>query len=367
MVRFALAVVTTLWSGAGRHKRRITPPEFAAVLLGVSIAPVFALEAQLAWSYEAAGRGATEVPVLAAVTGTTGLLMGLVWPAMSLPAWVRKSGRGGGRGRTDRAPVWPLILCALYAFSVYVRGSLSVLDPAVLLTLLAVSIWTGRDGWSRNRVAKVGRRRFRARHVAAVVLMAVGAGVASAHVAGGVASTAAASGPEAFSAVQWTVPIASQFPLLVAVAALAWRSGIGLATRLVVLAQIGHLSMVLGLLPLVMMVRGVTIGDGVGEGLALELGDRQRAELLLAASQALLGGIFIAGPSLSIRGPADMSSLFVVQVAMGAMLPAGPTPALLTFMAAVYIGVAVGVGRDRRRLRALTDGGADIGAALSRL
>ena len=270
------------------------------MLIAMAVLPVLAAEAYFVWSYGEPARGAI-TPVLALITGASRLLIGLAWPAVAILAASGTGRRTGPAVEGDRSTSWPLILAALYTFSIYVKGFLSVLDSAVLLAIIAVSIWAV---WT-------GRRRPGARPT------------------------------------EWV---------------LASRSGASFATRLVALTQLGYISLGLGGLPLLLMLRGLLTGEGLTEGVALELGEHERVELLLLSAQALLAGTLMSDRSAPLRGAVVLLSLFMLQLALDLMLAGGPSDSLLTVVAAVYIVAAIVAYRGSRQL-SLTVGTDAVGVS----
>ena len=136
-----------LLSGASR-------PAVLVVLTLAAVLPEYIIDIHFAWS--GAGSAETEgAPyALSGATGTNSLLIGLAWPLLAV-----LSLRGGGKWVVlepdRRIALWMLLLASLYAFTIFLKGFLSLFDTVFRTLLLGAYLL---DGGQENRVA--GYRRL---------------------------------------------------------------------------------------------------------------------------------------------------------------------------------------------------------------
>jgi cation:H+ antiporter len=113
-------------------------------------------------------------------------------------------------------------------------------------------------------------------------------------------------------------------------------------------SKVNQWTLLVGTLPLVFAV-------AAGTATGLPVGPAQREELLLTAAQSLFGVAVLVNLTLSIREAVALSSLFLVQFALAALVPGA---AELVALSVVYLVLAVVLlVRARHRLgRLVRDG-----------
>ena len=125
-----------------------------AILAWLQTAPEFAVEAVIAWSRN------SEL-VLANLTGSLRLLMGLGWPMIVFIHWYCSIGRAKKQNKPfkARAIILPpslsvesggLIISVLYFFTIWVKGTWTYIDGIILVGLYVVYFWL------LNRQRKIG-------------------------------------------------------------------------------------------------------------------------------------------------------------------------------------------------------------------
>lgn len=117
---------------------------------------LFALEASPS-PFEAASDGHS--PALAGMTGGSLHLAGVAWPLAVLAIWLL-NGRRALRLDTALVPgLSCLCIGAIYAFTIYMRGSISALDVPVFLILFGIYLWRSsrtRGAWGQAQATKAG-------------------------------------------------------------------------------------------------------------------------------------------------------------------------------------------------------------------
>jgi cation:H+ antiporter len=286
---------------------------FAALAL-IAILPEYIVDASFAWL-------AAEDPVYAGyavanMTGANRLLIGIAWPMVVFIGWLRYRQRVVELPAQNRLELSVLLVATLYAFILPLKGSISLLDMAVLVGLFGVYIWR----LTRQPTAEsphlvgpaltigalsAGRRRMTTAALAvgaAIAILLVAKPFAKALVGAGITL-----GIDEFLLVQWLAPLASEAPEFVVVALFAWRGLTAPALATLVSSKINQWTLLVAMLPLVFSL-------AKGFPASLPLDDRQQSEVLLTAAQSLFALVLILDRRFSITSAAMVFGLFMVQV-----------------------------------------------------
>jgi cation:H+ antiporter len=245
-----------------------------------------------------------------------------------------------------------LLLAALYTFTIYLKGFMSVLDTAFLLLLFGGYVWRVwcRGAAPLTRMAGSGPNAVGTGTLALAAVLAV---VVILPLAGILASGTRSLVADDISLIRWLPALGSKAPLIIVLAILVWTARTGEATSTLICSQLAQLTLLLGSMPLAFSLHGLILGNGGG---SLALGDRQQAEVLLIASQTLFIGLLLAGMTVSPRRALALLGLFSLQVVLSVVHLAEQSTLAHALPAAVYLGASVTlITRDRDRLRALFD------------
>ena len=344
---------------AGRGSTPAAAGSLALTLFALAtVLPEYTVDVYLTWQDNGPATLGGQSLTLAGVTGANRLLVGLAWPLVILLFWVRS---GGERLRLDwsqHTALWFLLLAALYAFTIYLREVLSMLDTLFLLLLFGGYMWATSRGQTTApetdgaAMATPGAEASRRLTVAlgAMACLAVATPIVAVPFAQAVVATSPPTGADHFIRVQWLVSMASKLPLLVLLSVLVWNARSVQVTWVLITSQIAQLTILLGSLPLASLAHGITLGEGG----SLALDDHQRSELLLISAQSVFIVVVLAKMTVSLKGALALLGFFLLQAAMSAMQLGGQWTAVQTPLAAVFLGAAVAVVyRDRARLQAL--------------
>jgi cation:H+ antiporter len=333
-------------------------PVALTLLALATVVPEYLVEVHFAWEAASPSTTGHPPPTLAAVSGASGLLVGLAWPLVIILCWVRSGGSALRLEWGQRPALWFLLLAALYAFTIYLKGFLAVLDTLLLALLLGACVWTVWRRQKRAReldgAARVTGAEGRHQNVptGALVCLAAGMAMATAPFAEALAVGARSMEGDPFGLVQWLVPMVSKTPLLVILAVLVWKGRAGYATSMLITSQAVQLTVLLGSLPVAYFLNGFILGDGA----TFALDDRQRSELLLTSAQTLFLIVVLARMKVSIKGALALMALFTLQAALSALAPGTQSTLAQTIPAAVYLSAATAlIYRDRSRLQLLLE------------
>jgi cation:H+ antiporter len=284
-----------------------------ALLALIAILPEYVVDATFAWL--AAEDPAYAGYAVANMTGANRLLIGLAWPLVVLVAWLRLGRRAVTLETRNGLELVVLLAATLYAFILPFKGSISLLDMGILVSMFAFYVWrlARQEAEAPHLVGpaatiaalSTARRRL---VTGALALGAAGAILLVAKpFAKALVGTGLALGVDEFLLVQWLAPLASEAPEFVVVALFAWRGLTTPALGALVSSKINQWTLLVAMLPLVYSVAR-------GEPSALPLDPRQQEEVLLTATQSLFALVLLLDLRLGLIGAGTLFGLFTVQM-----------------------------------------------------
>jgi cation:H+ antiporter len=297
-----------------------------AVLALIQTLPEFAVEAVIAWK---AGKDPQMVHLaIANFTGSLRLLTGLGWPMVYFVAAFTSRRRGRRMGsivlEDDHAvEVLGLLPPMAYFVVIWAKGTLSLVDSAVLFATYAVYLWIllrlpprqetleeadEIPAVSRWALSFQGRRRW-----LSVGGLLVAGGAVIFFVAGpflaSMLALATTMGMSQFVFIQWVAPFLSEFPEKTS--AFSWARRVRRAPVALVnfvSSNINQWGVLSGLLAVIYCISH-------GSARALPFDAFQRQEILLTILQAFLGWLFLASMDLAAYEAAGLFLLWLVQFA----------------------------------------------------
>lgn len=302
-----------------------------ALLALIAVLPEYVVDASFAWL--AAEDPAYSGYAIANMTGANRLLIGIAWPLVIVLAYLRFRRRHVELEEGHGLELVVLLAATLYAFILPVKGTLTLVDMGVLVSMFGFYVW---------RIARLPAEQPHlvgpARLIGALpplqrrvltAALALGAAVAILLVAKPFAKalvgTGLMLGIDEFLLVQWLAPLASEAPEFVVVALFAWRGESTPALGTLVSSKINQWTLLVGMLPLIYSV-------ALGRPDALPLDARQREEVLLTAAQSLFAVALLLDLRLSLVGASALFVLFTFQMLV---------PEVRAAMSAVYAALTV--------------------------
>jgi cation:H+ antiporter len=294
-----------------------------ALLAVIAVLPEYAVD--LYFAYRAGERPDYVQYAAANMTGSNRLLLGLGWSVVVLISLVLAS-RQSGRSvkmlilhQRYRVELGFLFVASLIAFLIPLTGEIHLVLGIALLGffafyLIRVSRGDGAGGEERGLVgpaAWIGNLAADRRRPL-VVAMFAGAALAilvcAEPFAEALVGSGSALGIDHFLLVQWLAPLASEVPEFIVAILFAVRGKAAMALGILVSAKVNQWTLLIGSLP---------IAYGLGGGsAALVLDSRQVEEMLLTATQTLMGVAIL----LMLRFPRwaawTLLGLFAVQFAI---------------------------------------------------
>ena len=288
-----------------------------AVLALVAVLPEYAVDLYYAY---VSGHNADYTQYAAAnMTGSNRLLMGLGWPVVVLVGIVvaRRSGADTRAGLAlepaNRVELGFLLIAGAVAFVIPASGEIHLALGLALLAWFGVYLYKVSHGDVEEpnligTAAALGELPDRSRRIAVVSLFLVSGAVillCAKPFAENLVAAGTELGIDRFLLVQWLAPLASEAPEFIIAVIFASRGKGAAAIATLISSKVNQWTLLVGSLPVAHV-----LGGG---GYSLVLDSRQIEEVLLTATQTLMGVAMIL--SLRFRRAAAWALLvlFVVQ------------------------------------------------------
>ncbi|OJW25503.1 MAG: sodium:proton exchanger [Planctomycetales bacterium 71-10] len=317
----------------------------------ITVLPEYAID--IYYAFEAGRYPESDYAQFAAanMTGANRLLIGVAWPLIVLLSYWRGRGRGVALRGSNAAEITFLAIATLYSFVITLRGSIGLVDAALLVAIFAaylrrVARLPGEEGEEGEEsavgpVAAILGLPHRRQHrvigamaaYAAVVILASAEPFAESLIAAG-----RTLGLNQFLLIQWVAPLASEAPQVVITILFTLRGMPTYALGALVSDKINQWTLLVGMLPLAYSV-------GAGHVGSLLLDARQHEEFFLTAAQSLFGVALLLRLRLSVAGAASLLGLFLLQLGLGFAFRDDEAREIqvLTAVAWVYLVLAVGL------------------------
>lgn len=321
-----------------------------AVLALIAVLPEYAVD--LYYSYVSGQIPAYTQYAAANMTGSNRLLMGLGWPVVVLVG-VLAARRAGSAKPTavslapgNRVELGFLLIAGVFAFVIPATGQIHLSLGLVLLAWFGFYLYKVSHGDVEEpdligTAAAIGALPDRARRLTVVALVLV-AGAVILVCAKPFADDLVAAGTELgidrFLMVQWLAPLASEAPEFIIATIFATRGKGAAAIATLISAKVNQWTLLIGSLPLAHM-----LGGG---GISLVLDSRQIEEVLLTATQTLMGVAVILAMRFDRAAAWVLLVLFIVQFAIT------PEPGRLILCGVYALVAAVALIVNRRHLAA---------------
>jgi len=318
-----------------------------AILAWLQTLPEFAVEAVLAWKQD--------VPLLMAnLTGALRLLTGLGWPMIyCVAAWFYRRNTGQRMNEIRLAEEQCVEVIGLFAslawgFVVWFKGSLDLIDSAVLIAVYVAYLWVLRHMPAAGEesiedlefVPRTIVKAPRNVRIFAILGLFVAGGVliylsAEPFLASLLAVSTAVGVPN-FVFVQWVAPFVSEFPEKVS--AFYWARTVDRAS----MALMNMVSSNINQWTLLPAMLAIVFSMSRGTPSTIPFDSQQELELLLTLGQSLLSAVFLLNMRLAWWEAAGLFGLWIVQFAF-------TTAVHDVIMATYFIWSAVEIVRIARR------------------
>lgn len=284
----------------------------AAVAL-IAVLPEYAVDLYFAWT---AGKDPSYTPYATAnMTGANRLLIGLGWPAVLLAFWFFRGGKKITLPSDSRIEFAALFAATAYSFCIPLKGTLSLVDTAVLLFLFGFYLyWIIQSHHVEVELEGpadlLARLPYPWKWISVGSLFAFAAWaiyLSSEPFAEGLLDLGKEWGIEEFLLVQWLAPLASESPEFIVAIIFAVKNHPSVGLRTLVASKVNQWTLLVGMLPLAYCVSSGALHP-------MRLDSRQAEEIFLTSAQSLFALFLLANFEFSLKEAAVLAVLFCTQV-----------------------------------------------------
>ena len=284
-----------------------------AILALIAILPEYAVDLYFAWV--AAYQAEYSAYTTANMTGANRLLVGAGWPFIVLLFCLKFRKRQLHLDNANRAEISYLTLATLYAFTIPLKGHLSLIDCVLLVSLFSAYAW-------RTAVMEVhephlvGPARLigeltKAKRRLVNVSLFLFAGITILFSAERFAEALLASGEvlgiDEYLLVQWVAPLASEAPEFIIAAIWTFRGQGTAAIGALISSLVNQWTLLVGTIPLVYSISLGAIGQ-------MSLDSRQDQEIFLTAALSLFAVTVLMNLTISMWEALALFAPFAAQL-----------------------------------------------------
>lgn len=291
------------------------PQAFAlAILALIAVLPEYAVD--LYFAYRAGSHPEYAAFATANMTGANRLLIGLGWPAVVVAVWLARRERSIRLERSEALELRCLSVATLYAFFVAWKGSLGLVDAALLLALFVYYMISAArtahhdvdlEGVPEALATHLGPAARRSLVIGLFLVAALAILSAAEPFAESLLAMGREFGIEEFLLVQWLAPLASESPEFIVAILFASAGKANAGLRALVSSKVNQWTLLVGMLPIAYGVGGAGLA-------ALPFDARQVEEVFLTAAQSLFAIVVLANFSFSLGEAAVLAALFLTQL-----------------------------------------------------
>src|SRR5882672_10072741 len=306
-----------------------------AFLALIAVLPEYAVDMYFAWQ---AGKDPTYTQYATAnMTGANRLLIGFGWAAVVICYWLKTRKRAVELEPSHSMEISYLTVATVYSFLIPLKGTLSLVDTVVLLTIFGFYVVSAsRAGMAEPELGGpselIGELPKIPRRVTTIALFLI-AGLticlAAEPFAESLLATGRAYGVEEFILVQWIAPLASESPEFIVAILFALRGNAGAAMGTLISSKVNQWTLLIGMLPLAYGTSSGSLGN------PMHLDARQVEEILLTAAQSLLAIVVLADFRFSLLEGIVFFVLFATQMI-------STSPEFRYYYSFLYLVLAIG-------------------------
>jgi cation:H+ antiporter len=326
--------------GAEAAQMEISEALAIAILALIAVLPEYAVDFVFSW--KAAHDPEYAHYAVANMTGANRLLVGLGWPfVLLLYIWAKKK-KEIVLSASNHVEIFYLAMASLYSFTIPLKGSITLIDCAILVLLFA--LYTRRAGQLESEepemvgpvkiLANMSKRPRRIWTILFFLFPGVVIFVVAHPFAESLLDAAEILGMSRFHAVQWLAPIASEAPEFIIAGTWAIRGAANAAIRALISSKVNQWTLLIGTIPLVYSISGGSIQP-------FPLDDLQQNELYLTAAQSLMGVALLVNLKFDRMNGLLLVGLFLAQFIW---------PDIRMEVAGLYVLLAIGFHVVHRKM-----------------
>ena len=314
-----------------------------AFLALIAVLPEYAVDIYFAWQ---AGKDPAYVSYATAnMTGANRLLIGVGWATVMIACWLKTGIRAVVLDKSRRLEVISLACSTLYSFILPFKGTISLIDAALLISMFLVYMRAASKAHMvepelegpPETIARFQPGMRRAVTLLLFFYAALTIFTAAEPFAEGLIASGKTLGIEEFILVQWLAPLASESPEFIVAILFALRGNPQAGVGTLLSSTVNQWTLLVGMLPVAYCLSG-------GHFNPMVMDTRQQAEVFLTSAQSIFALIVIANFSFSIIEALILLGLFLVQLVF-------PAPEIRFAYSFVYLALAAGLAFTMRSTR----------------
>ncbi len=284
-----------------------------AILALLAVLPEYAVDFVFTW--KSAHDPEQAHYAIANMTGANRLLVGLGWPLILFLYILVKKRKEIRLEENQRVEIFYLAMATLYSFTIPLKGSLTLIDTIILVTLFG--LYTRRIAQLPTEEPElvgpakiIANLRTIPRRIWTIMFFLFSGTVifmVAEPFAVSLVDAGAHLGIDEFLLVQWLAPIASESPEFIIAATWTIRGAAGSALKALISSKVNQWTLLVGTIPLVYAISGGVIKPFV-------LDDLQQHELILTAAQSLFGVAVLANLRFNRADSVLLLVLFLAQL-----------------------------------------------------
>ncbi len=284
-----------------------------AFLALIAVLPEYAVDIYFAWQ---AGKNPVYTAYATAnMTGANRLLIGVGWATVIIAFWLKSGEREMSLGRDRRLEVLSLVVATLYSLALPLKGTLSVVDAAIFLSIFIFYMVAAAQahfvepelGGPPETLAQYGVAFRRAFTLLLFAYSGLTIFTAAEPFAEGLLASGRTLGIEEFVLVQWLAPLASESPEFIVATLFALRGNPQAGVGTLISSTVNQWTLLVGMLPIAFSLSSGQLGP-------MHMDARQQTEMFLTSAQSLFALVVIGNFSFSTGEALLLLGLFLVQL-----------------------------------------------------
>ncbi|MDI6734820.1 MAG: sodium:calcium antiporter [bacterium] len=317
-----------------------------AFLALIAVLPEYAVDMYFTWI---AGKNPQYIPyAMANMTGANRLLIGFGWSLVVILYWLTKKAKEVKMEEGHKVEISFLALATLYSFIIPIKGSLSLIDAVILLSLFVFYIISAAKAHVTEPdligpAMEIGKFPDVPRRLIITSLFLYSAFViliSAEPFAESLLTTGRIFKIDKFILVQWLAPLASESPEIIAATLFVLKAKPTMGLGTLVSSKVNQWTLLVGMIPIVFCI-------SAGKVAPMPIDARQMEEIFLTAAQSAFGVSILISLSISVGEALILFILFVTQLMM-------PSKEIRLIYGFVYLTLAFFIFyKDKARLKRL--------------
>lgn len=302
-----------------------------AFLALVAVLPEYAVDMYFTWI---AGKNPTYIPyAIANMTGANRLLIGFGWALVVILWWLKGKSNYVEVEKSHQVEISALCLATLYSFVIPIKGSLSIIDTVILISLFGFYIKVASKAGVVEpelvgpalEIASLPTTLRRGIVISLFLYAGFSIFVSSAPFAESLIKTGKILKINEFILVQWLAPLASEAPEIIAASLFVFKAKPTMGLGTLMSSMVNQWTLLVGMISVIFSLSS-------GQIRTMVIDTRQIEELFLTSAQSIFAVAIIANLNISVKEAVILFLLFFIQLIF-------PSKEIRLIFAFIYIGL----------------------------